>query len=66
MLARGQRQEDPMERTELVTIVAAILANGNSDAEFLTAARAAEKLTTMIQTGKHLETSTWDGNVKTV
>ena len=66
MLARGQRQEEPMERTELVTIVAAILANGNSDADLLTAAKAAEKLTTMIQTGEHREPSTWDGKIKTV
>ncbi len=53
-----------MDRTQLVTIVSAILAKGISDKEFENAAKAAEQLAAYIQSGKHKPPSTWDGNVK--
>jgi hypothetical protein len=45
-----------------VTIVAAGLAKGQSEADLLDAAKTAEELVTMIQTGKHVG----DGKVRRI
>ncbi len=55
-----------MDRIQLVTIVAAILAKGNSGQEFQDAAKAAEQLVDYIQSGKHKPPSKWDGTVKCI
>jgi hypothetical protein len=53
-----------MERAELVTLVAAILAKGTSEQEFHDAAVAADRLVDYVKSGAYKPPSNWDGNVK--
>jgi len=60
----GERKQSIMDRTQLVTVVAAILTKGTSGQEILEAAKAAEALVDYIQSGQHKSSSDWDGKVK--
>ena len=62
----GSEEEGTMDRTQLVTIVAAILAKGNSEPDLVTAAKSAERLVQLIELEKNERTSKYTGKLPTV
>lgn len=55
-----------MDKTQLITLVAAILAKDQSEESFFEAAKRAERLVHLIANNEHMPASNWDGNVKFV